>query len=331
MLEHGGNLEQAISRFGGLRKDWLDLSTGINPIGYPTFSVESNAWHHLPEIDPQLLQAACTFYDVTTLLPVAGTQAAIQSLPRCRTQSRVVIASPSYAEHAHQWRRNGHAVREVSFSLLDNMVGDCDVLVVCNPNNPTGEIVQPDQLLRWASQLAKRGGWLIVDQAFADIDPSISVAAWSHQPGLIVLHSVGKFFGLAGLRLGFVSAEPGLLSVLADFLGPWTISQPAQALGLKALEDKTWQTRARTDLIENGHRLESLLHQHLISCRGCSLFQWWPEATPEEFWLHMAKRQIWVRLFANAARGIRLGLPENGVAWQRLEAALNEWNKRGEQ
>jgi len=333
MLEHGGNLCDAALLFERPVSEWLDLSTGINPCGYPAPAPSANAWHRLPETDPALALAAQRYYGAPSMLAVAGTQAAIQALPRLRAQwsaqpgssARIVVAAPSYAEHAHHWARHGHAMTEVPYADLDAHVDRADVVVVCNPNNPTGAVVPPLCLLDWAARLAARGGWLIVDEAFGDTTPADSVAAASGQPGLIVLRSVGKFFGLAGLRLGFVAARHDLLEALADLLGPWPVSGPAQEIAVQALSDIDWQARVRRQLLDSGARLQTLLDHHGIDATGSALFQWWPERAPELFWRHMAERGIWVRLFTGAARGIRLGLPPDEAGWLRLETALQEW------
>ncbi|SFV17578.1 threonine-phosphate decarboxylase CobD [Pseudoduganella namucuonensis] len=326
MLEHGGNLRDAALRHG--RDDWLDLSTGINPNWYPAPQVADNAWHRLPEADPALAEAAQAFYGAPLMLPVAGTQAAIQALPRLRPPSRVVVAAPSYAEHAHHWAQHGHSLRQVPYDALDAAVDECDVMVVCNPNNPTGASVPPEPLLEWAARLGARGGWLVVDEAFGDTAEGGVCAHAGHTHGaLIVLRSVGKFFGLAGLRLGFVAARPALLSDLADLLGPWTVSGPAQQVALAALRDRAWQDGTRSRLAAGGQRLQDLLARHGIRSSGAALFQWWPEPRAEAFHEHMARQGIWTRLFTNAARGIRLGLPPDEDGWRRLERALTLWTK----
>lgn len=325
MLEHGGNLHDAVRRFGRPHSDWLDLSTGINPRGYPAPSLAPAAWHRLPEADPQLALAAARFYGAPLMLPVAGTQAAIQALPRLRAASRVVVAAPSYAEHAHHWAMHGHSLRQVGFDGLEAALDNCDVMVVCNPNNPTGARVAPARLLDWSAQLAARGGWLIVDEAFMDTTPALSVAGWSDRPGLIVLRSLGKFFGLAGARVGMVAAEPALLEALQELLGPWSISGPAQQIAGAALRDCRWQADTRAALLPAGARLHRLLAAHGIDATGTALFQWWPQASPALFWQHMAQCGIWVRLFEHAARGIRLGLPLEEGDWQRLTLALAQW------
>jgi cobalamin biosynthetic protein CobC len=207
-------------------------------------------------------------------------------------------------------------------------VAHSDVLVVCNPNNPTGATVSAVQLLDWAAALAARGGWLVVDEAFGDTCPHNSIAAYADRPGIVVLRSVGKFFGLAGIRLGFVAAEAALLVRLADSLGPWTISGPAQHVAGAALHDLAWQADTFARLTASGQRLRSLLAGAGIAASGTPLFQWWAEPDPEDFWRHMAQRRIWVRLFQQSARGIRLGLPADEAAWQRLATALHEWTHR---
>jgi cobalamin biosynthetic protein CobC len=331
MLDHGGNLRAAQQRYGGT--DWIDLSTGINPHGYPAPAPAPDAWRRLPERDPALVQAACACYGAPHLLPVAGTQAAIQALPRLRAElagpARVTVSAPSYAEHAHHWGRHGHVLRQVAYDALDAAVAASDVVIVVNPNNPTGATVAPVTLLAWAEQLATRGGWLVVDEAFGDTARALSVAAHAGRPGrpgLIVLHSVGKFFGLAGLRLGFAGADTALLAALDDLLGPWAVSGPAQEIAIAALRDHGWQQATQTRLARDGARMHALLAKHAIDAHGTPLFRWWAEPRAEAFHEHMAHRAIWVRLFPGAARGIRVGLPGNESAWRRIEQALREWN-----
>ncbi|MCA1326570.1 threonine-phosphate decarboxylase CobD [Herbaspirillum sp. alder98] len=334
MLEHGGNLNHAAAHYGRPRAEWLDLSTGINPQCYPAPALSPQLWHRLPEPAVELERAACGYYGAPQMLPVAGSQAAIQALPQLRRQigcARVTVAAPIYAEHAHGWQRAGHAVREVAYDALDAAVaaGECDVLVLCNPNNPTGAVVERAQLLRWAELLAAVGGWLVVDEAFGDTQPARSVAADAGRPGLIVLRSIGKFFGLAGLRLGFVAGEPSLLAQLADWLGPWTVSAAAQQIGTAALNDRAWQQATLARLQHEGVRLQALLARHGITANGSALYQWWPEPRAEQLHDYLAQQGIWVRLFVRGAGGIRIGLPPDEAGWQRLDLALAGWSTHG--
>lgn len=322
MLEHGGARRAAAARYGIPLGDWLDLSTGINPQGWPVPTVPAEVWRRLPEDEDGLESAAAAYYGTESLLPTAGTQAAIQALPLLREPGRVGVLSPSYAEHAHAWRRAGHRLELLPAENVDAAVDRLDALVLVHPNNPTGVRFPLESLLDWRSRLAARGGWLVVDEAFVDVNPAESLAIRAGLPGLIVLRSLGKFFGLAGARVGFVLAEPGLLERLRELLGPWTVSGPSRWVATQALCDRDWQAEARGRLDRAGNRLADLLgRQGLPAAGGTCLFQWAP--LPEAaFWQDaLARRGILVRRFTDPA-GLRFGLPDGEPAWRRLELAL---------
>ncbi|MBC9250230.1 threonine-phosphate decarboxylase [Pseudomonas alcaligenes] len=324
MLEHGGRLRAAAQRYGIALADWLDLSTGIAPYGWALPAIPASAWQRLPESDDGLEALARDYYGAPALLPVAGSQAAIQALPRLRRGARVGVLTPAYAEHAAAWRREGHPLQELGEGAVDRALERLDVLVVVNPNNPSGRLLERRQLLDWHARLAERGGWLVVDEAFMDCTPEHSLAADSHLPGLIVLRSFGKFFGLAGIRLGFVLAESELLERLAEPLGPWAVSGPARAVASALLGDVEGQQRQRERLRGDGLRLAVLLSTYgLAPAGGTALFQL--VGHPQAVGLHgyFARRGILLRLFAET-RCLRFGLPPDEVGWQRLEQALQE-------
>jgi len=293
MLEHGGRLRKAASQYGIAEADWLDLSSGLAPWPFPVPEIPLRAWARLPETDDGLEQAACTYYGAAQVLPVAGSQMAIQLLPRLRRAGKVGVLSPCYAEHAEAWRRNGYIVREVLEQEVDFFVDSLDVLVVVNPNNPTGLMLSPERLLDWHARLAQRGGWLVVDEAFMDNTPLLSVAAFANQVGLIVLRSFGKFFGLAGVRLGFVLAERKLLKLLAEQVGPWAVSGPTRVLGQVCLQDSAGQTRQRLRSDAASQRLALLLERVGFQPEGgCALFQWVVTEHAEHVHDFMARRGI---------------------------------------
>lgn len=323
MLEHGGRLRRAALQYGIPLSDWLDVSTGVAPYGLPLPAIPEQAWVRLPELDDGLEAAACAYFGVDRLLPVAGSQAAIQCLPRLRREARVGIVSPAYAEHAAAWQREGHRVLELCEASVNRALERLDVLLLVNPNNPTGRRFSPQQLFAWHARLAERGGWLIVDEAFIDCTPEQSLAAHSHLPGLIVLRSFGKFFGMAGARLGFVLAQSTLLETLEEMLGPWTISGPTRWLATQMLTDRTAQQAQRQRLVSDGQRLADLLREHgLPATGGCALFQW--IACERAGVLHefLACNGILTRLFERPA-SIRFGLPPDEEGWQRLNRALS--------
>ena len=322
MLEHGGRLRRAVEDYGIAEADWLDLSSGLAPWSWPIPPIPERAWARLPETDDGLEQAACTYYGAPQVLPVPGSQAAIQLLPRLRRAGKVGVLSPCYAEHAEAWRRNGYIVREVLEHEVDFFLDSLDVLVVVNPNNPTGLSLAPEQLLVWHARLAQRGGWLVVDEAFMDNTPQRSLAAHSHQVGLIVLRSFGKFFGLAGVRLGFVLAEAKLLRLLAEQVGPWAVSGPTRLLGQVCLADTAGHERQRVRSEQASQRLVELLTRFGLAPQGgCALFQWLVTARAEVLYAFMARRGILLRLFIQNS-SLRFGLPADETDWLRLEQAL---------
>lgn len=321
MLEHGGRLRAAARRYGIPESDWLDLSTGINPNGWPVPPVPASIWQALPQDDDELNAAACGYYGTTKLLAVSGSQAAIQALPSLRSSTRVALVAPSYAEHAHAWRRCGHEV--IGVPAEEILQADADVVVIVNPNNPTGRLFARDEFLALHAQLSARGGWLVVDEAFMDATPEHSLASACPLPGLIVLRSLGKFFGLAGARVGFVLAEQDVLQPLAELLGPWPIAAPSRHVAALALRDTAWQRTVRESLPQAAQRLAELLHAHGLSpTGGCSLFQWVRGDDTANLHERLARQGILTRLFDQPA-SLRFGLPRDEAQWMRLATALN--------
>ena len=319
MLEHGGRLLAAAARYGIEPAGWLDLSTGINPAGWPVPPIPPGVWQRLPEAEDGLVSAAAAYYGCSDVLPVAGSQAAIQALPRLRAACRVGVPHPAYAEHAHAWRTAGHTVTAWQ---PEQGVGALDVLVLVHPNNPGGQLYSRADLLTWHAKLASRGGWMVVDEAFVDATPEASLAGLCPRPGLIVLRSLGKFFGLAGARVGFVLAEPAMLDALDDRLGPWAVSAPSRWVARAALADTAWQQSARPALLAAGARLADLLRRRgLAPAGGTALFQWVRTADAASWHERLARQGILTRLFADPP-SLRFGLPRDETDWARLAAAL---------
>lgn len=321
MLEHGGNLQQAATQYGIPLADWLDVSTGINPQNYPIPALPTALFQRLPSVDDGLHAAAQTYYGAQHLLACAGSQAALQALPVLRSACRVAMPRNMYQEHAYAWQRAGHHVQFFDRYPDEETLNNTDVLLVCNPNNPTGQIYPVDQLLSWHAQLASRGGWLVVDEAFMDTTPQHSLASQTGQPGLWVLRSLGKFFGLAGLRVGFLLGEPEALAQVAGRLGPWTVAGPSRFIAQMALEDIDWHHQTRHVLpVQSAALSELLLQQGLRPTGGTDLFQYVQHPASRQLHHALAKEGIWVRYF-DSPQALRFGLPP--VAdWSRLEQAL---------
>lgn len=324
---HGGNLAAAAAAWNRPRAEWLDLSTGINPVPYPIPPLPQDAFHRLPEPDDMAAveRAARMGYGIAqaaSVVAAPGTQALIQALPLLKPAGRVRILAPTYGEHAAAWARAGHAVEEVR-RLPDPAEADGGVVLLCNPNNPDGATRAPGALLALAAAQAERGGWLVVDEAFADVMPALSLSGEAGVPGLVVLRSPGKFYGLAGLRLGFALCAPDLAARLTAHLGPWAVSGPALAVGSAALADAAWRDRTRRWLAERRAALDAVLAEAgLHVCGGTDLFRL--IETPDAAFLfeRLAAAGILVRPFSYAPHWLRLGIPGADDDLARLRAVL---------
>ena len=322
---HGGNLHEAAERYGIPYAQWLDLSTGINPHGYPVPPVPADAWRRLPDDGDGFAACAARYYgapDAAHVLPVAGSQAAIRALPVLLPRARVGIAPLTYSEYAPAFERAGHEVVPLDVSW-DTLPEALTHVVVANPNNPTAEYLSASKLLHWHAQLTARGGTLLIDEAFADTMPSASLAANTLHDGLIVLRSPGKFFGLAGVRSGFVLGAPSLLDALRLTLGAWTVSGPARHAVKAAFEDVAWQQQMRTLLEAESARLVSLLQAHGFATHSTPLFAWTDDARAAALHEALAQRGVWTRLFT-ATGSVRFGLPASDTEWTRFEESLRE-------
>ena len=328
VLEHGGQLRAAAQHYGTPLEDWLDLSTGINPHTYPVPALDPACWNRLPEDGDGLEVAAASYYGNPQLLVLPGSQAAIQGVPALFRPGMVACVTPTYEEHLQAWERRGHKLRRLP-SLARAMTAVTPYVLLCNPNNPTATSLSRADVLAAADQLRRRGGWLVVDEAFADPEPENSVAALAGQaeaPNLLVLRSLGKFFGLAGARVGFLLGAQEKLEALREMLGPWPVSHPARCVARHALADSAWQKRMRGQLGDASIRLAGLLAP-LGEISRTPLFCTLKLESPDALYEHLAQRAILSRRFP--AHGLlRMGLPGSEEQWQRVSAALAEWRSK---
>jgi cobalamin biosynthetic protein CobC len=329
-IVHGGDLSGLRAAYTG---DWIDLSTGINPFAWTVPELPTDAWTRLPGHDDMtaLLQAARQAYGAPAeagIVAVPGTQAAIQLLPRlfARPQGvvRIGILGPTYGEHAHVWRSMGHDVVEID-GVPGSLQG-LDVLLAVNPNNPDGRGLGLPLLRRWYEELGARGGWLILDEAFADVAPEVSFCAEAGKPGLVILRSFGKFFGLAGLRLGFVLGPEIVTEAIHVTAGPWAVSGPALKIGCAALRDTQWQAGMRDELRTRARRFDQMMRDRGIHVLGgTSLFRLAKIADAAGFAAVLRGQGIHVRVFDYQPQWMRFGLPADETEfWRRFDLALPE-------
>jgi len=324
---HGGELIRAARDYGIEPFKWLDLSTGINPNGYFIQDLPQSCFHRLP--DPSDLSAlegiARETYSVPQgvgLIAAAGSEALIQTLPQIFPTMKVAILSPTFSSHEASWRRYGHDVQLIE-SLDD--IGDATIVVVVNPNNPDGSVIQPKKFRKIAEALKAKGGALVLDEAFADCMPDISYVPIHDNGSVIVLRSIGKFYGLAGLRLGFAVGPERFLDRLKDILGDWAVSGPAIEIGRKALQDKDWKAKS-SELLE----LQSKMHRAVFErlsiqvVGGTLLFNLIEVADARTLHHELAKRAIWTRRFEYNPNWLRIGLCKSQSDLKQFEQLLQD-------
>ncbi len=321
---HGGEVDAFAEAYQTPREHWIDLSTGINPVAFPIPDLAREYWHRLPDsgVDAWLREAAATRYGVADpayVIPCSGTQAAIQWLPRLIPATRVAVLGPTYRDHTASWAWADCQVSEVA--SLEQIPADADVVVVVNPNNPDGRTIDPERLL-----VVAKSRLLVVDEAYADLVPDISVAAAVGRTNLLVLRSMGKFFGLAGMRLGFCLTSEPIASQLRQAFGPWPVSGPAAVVGAVALADEGWSQSTRVRLKAAAARLDGILvRAGLAIAGGTSLFRLVEARRAAELFEHLVRAAILVRRFHNQPQRLRFGIPADDVAFERLNEALGTW------
>ncbi|WP_426425006.1 threonine-phosphate decarboxylase CobD [Bradyrhizobium genosp. A] len=319
MREHGGNLDLAQQRFGGRAENWIDLSTGINRLPYPVGEIAAHHWQALPsrsEIEA-LHQAARHAYATSApIVAMGGAQAAIQLLPQLAPRGRARILAPTYNEYGPVLSAAGWEVEEVG--ALDALAG-ANLAIVVNPNNPDGRRYSPKDLLTFLPRV----GHLVIDESFVDAVPELSLAPEAGRPGLLILRSFGKFYGLAGLRLGFAIGHVDDIGKLAAASGPWPVSGAAIAIGCRALRDHAWAKATSARLARDCVRLDEMAQgQGWRLVGGAPLLRLYETPDARAALDKLARGQIWSRVFAQNPTWLRLGLPGVEAEWSRLAEVL---------
>jgi len=325
-LEHGGDLSAARRLFPGAPEPFIDLSTGINPYPYPLPHLPPALFERLPQAGAlaRLIAAAAKLYGAPSpacVVAAPGTQSLLPLVAALKPAGQVAILGPTYAEHARTAALAGHRVIETRELTK---LGDADLAIVVNPNNPDGRLFAAADLLALAEKLGKRAGILVVDEAFMDVEaPETSLAGGVMRGNIIVLRSFGKFFGLAGVRLGFAIAAEDIAARLRTSLGPWAVSGPAIAICEIALADAAWIEATRVRLAQAAERLDRLLAGvGLGVAGGTSLFRLARTPAAAALYQKLGRAGILVRRFAEHPTWLRFGLPGDEEIWQRLANAL---------
>ena len=327
---HGGALDIMQAKYPMAPTPWIDLSTGINPWPYLFEDISPAMIHHLPTQATYLkcrkAMANAMGTMVENVLLSAGSEILIRLLPVILSPKRVVVLSPSYGDHARVWRAAECEVIETTDPL--SHASDADMIVLCNPNNPDGRLFKLSALEQVRVEMAARGGWLVVDEAYADLDPQCSLTWQSGtQPsaaGLIILRSLGKFYGLAGLRLGAMIAPSNLRDEMSQRLGVWNISGPALEVATQAYQDLPWQVETRSRLADACERLDNIFRRVGIQdITGTNLYRYIRHERAQQMWELLAHKGIYVRRFSDRPLHLRFGLPPDAASEARLYKALS--------
>jgi cobalamin biosynthesis protein CobC len=327
-LPHGGDLAAARLLFPNAPEPFLDLSTGINPHSYPIPSFASDVFTRLPEPTAleRLAVAAARAYGAPSgahIVAAPGTQLLLAQVAALVPPGRAMLLGPTYAEHARAAVLAGHTVNEARG--LDELA-DADLAILVNPNNPDGRVVPRAHLLTLAQSRPAHRGLLVIDEAFMDVGPlGESLCAEVERGRVVVLRSFGKFFGLAGVRLGFAITAPAIAARLRAVLGPWAVSGPAIAIGEIALADTAWIAATRARVAEEAGRLDQLLQSRSLAVAGgTSLFRLVRTPRAAALYDQMGRAGVLVRRFEEHPHWLRFGLLPDEPAWQRLTEALSD-------
>jgi cobalamin biosynthetic protein CobC len=258
-------------------------------------------------------------------MAVPGSDLGLRLIGQMLNAQRPAAVVPGYSGHTAMWPNPCQTLASNPDELIA-AAASCDAMVLARPGNPGGEIIAEHILQSIAKRLAACRGWLIVDEAFADADPDLSLAArgW---PNLIILRSFGKFAGLAGLRLGFVIAPPAIAAHLRRLLGDWPISGPAVATGIAFYRNTSWQSLQRRRLAEGGERLDRVLSAAGLAITASTpFFRTCVAANGWALFDHLAQHAILTRPFADDPARLRIGLPEDAITTRHLARALADWS-----
>ncbi|WP_417829364.1 threonine-phosphate decarboxylase CobD [Thalassospira sp.] len=350
-INHGGAVDQAAQQYGIPACDWLDLSTGINPVAYAVPDIDPVHWHRLPlqsELDG-VKSAAKQYYGLPAtnyLVCAPGTQALIQAIPFWLkdqmdgpTAADVHVMGPTYGEHERCWQRARYHCQYHQTTISERLERAREILttaetgsvvILVNPNNPDGAMFDPADIIALGKLAHDHKCWLVVDEAFMDCDPEKSVCSYIDQlPSTIILRSFGKFFGLAGARLGCAIMAADLAADLEGRIGPWAIPGPTLIVGAKAFRDHDWHEKTRLRLNSDAARLDRVVtdNSKLILTGGTSLFRYYEGMECAALADHLGKQGILIRLFDHDPNKVRFGIPGHDADWKRLESAMTHWHQ----
>jgi threonine-phosphate decarboxylase len=321
---HGGQLQQVANRFGIDASELLDFSANINPEGPPAAVAsalrqalnEPSMLMNYPDLEETELRKSLARYGAVRPENVAVANgfvplldAALRVLP-VRT---CLLPVPAFVEYRRVLKQSRVEVvplglsssSNFSYPISDLVNGSHDTVLLANPQNPSGVLSGRETMLRMVEQAARRNIHVLLDEAFIDYCPEASLAGETDRfENLIVFRSVTKFFGMAGLRVGYAVTNPALSEQLREAIAPWSVTSLASiAAGVAVKED----SYTRHTIALNNQRRERIepaigrLGIHVYPSRANFLLLGLPGSTDcHQFWERLIlKHRIVLRNCAN--------------------------------
>ena len=340
---HGGDVETASKYFSIAKENWLDLSTGMNPLSYPVCELPQAIFEELPYVSAEFCSAVTKYYGMPNWLAVNGSQSVIQSLPSVLNEKQlfpILLPDFGYKEHQKHWQKTNELAfysslnEKKAISSIHEALGrnNQQHVLVINPNNPTAAMISAEQLLAIAERLAD-GAHLVVDEAFMDFSPECSLLKHEIPENVVVMRSFGKFFGLAGLRLGFVfSSNKEILHSIDERLGLWQVNNPAQFIANKALADEKWIKDRQAKIVIMKQAMHKLFQPVLgepINLKTASLFLTYQADAQNVLTVYkmLAESAVLSRVVLEGGQALlRIGLLDinNSAGSAQLKAALDK-------
>ncbi|MGV8058796.1 MAG: threonine-phosphate decarboxylase CobD [Smithellaceae bacterium] len=285
---HGGNVEE-ISRTFGLKEDYLvDFSSNVNPFTLPpsisqVIKSKIRDISRYPDKESLKLKTALGKHlniGVEHIVVGNGSVDIIYRAVYALKPASGLILLPAFGEYEKALSSVGAKIRYLLpkgrgnfvFST-EEIVKNCDevdIVFLCNPNNPTGMLISRKDLEYLAEKLRKKKTMLVLDEAFIDLTEEHSlIDLASKSSNLLVLRSLTKFFGLAGLRLGYAVGNSALIKRLQNSGQPWPVNVFAQATGEVLLQDEKFRNKSKRKLLQE----RDFLYRHLCRSKGLKPFQ----------------------------------------------------------
>lgn len=322
-FRHGGRLREAMAAFPDAPRPWLDLSTGINPEPWSGQRAPADALRRLPDpLELAELEAVAArafgVADTGRVVATSGAEAALRLLPGLIGGGEVGLLTPIYGGHAESWAASAPSLIT---SLDDLRALSADVLVLVNPNNPDGRRIERRALAALAAERSGAGRWTVVDESFGEVAPELSIADLEIDR-LVILRSFGKFYGLPGVRLGFLIGNKIFARKFRVLLGDWPVGADALTMGLEAYADDAWRARTRVWLATQSGAVDAVLARAgLTPVGGCDLFRWVEAPDAVGLFTRLRAEGVLTRPFADRPDRLRIGLPSRNE-FKRFEQVL---------